>query len=165
MSPFWTKKHDFWCPFGIVFSLFFLNDLKSEKVLFFNTFQWFWTIKKDWFSNCFLIDFHIFSKPLPGTVFRESQCRTFESLFFGTIVNFHAFQNITFWTPLSATKAPNCTGESSRTRFFRNPAFHETIVILVSLGPSVCKKDIFSIMIGKFPVFSDFLCALFYMPF
>ena len=47
----------------------------------------------------------------------------------------------------------------------RDPAFHETIVILVPLGPSVFSNIIFSIEIDKFPVFYAFLCALFYMSF
>ena len=45
--------------------------------MFFNTFQWFWTIQNHWFSDSFFIDFHVFSKPLLGTVFRGSQRRTF----------------------------------------------------------------------------------------
>ena len=47
----------------------------------------------------------------------------------------------------------------------RDPAFHETTVILVPLGPSVFKNIIFSMMIGYFSVFSDFRCAMFYMSF
>ena len=48
---------------------------------------------------------------------------------------------------------------------FRDPAFHETTVILVALGPSVFKNIIFSMMIGYLSVFSDFLCAMFYISF
>ena len=48
---------------------------------------------------------------------------------------------------------------------FRDPAFHETTVILVPLGPSVFKNIIFSMMIGYFSVFSAFRCAMFYMSF
>jgi hypothetical protein len=47
----------------------------------------------------------------------------------------------------------------------RDPAFHETTVILVPLGPSVFKNIIFSMMIGYFSVFSAFLCAMFYISF
>ena len=47
----------------------------------------------------------------------------------------------------------------------RGPAFHETIIITVPFGPSVLKNDIFSMMIGKFSVFSAFLCAMLYMSF
>ena len=46
-----------------------------------------------------------------------------------------------------------------------DPAFHETTVILVPLGPSVFKNIIFSMMIGYFSVFSAFRCAMFYMSF
>jgi hypothetical protein len=50
-------------------------------------------------------------------------------------------------------------------RPFRDPAFHETTVILVPLGPNVFKNIIFSMMIGYFSVFSAFRCAMFYMSF
>ena len=50
-------------------------------------------------------------------------------------------------------------------RSFRDPAFHETTVILVPLGPSVFKNIIFSMVIGYFSVFSAFRCAMFYMSF
>ena len=47
----------------------------------------------------------------------------------------------------------------------RDPAFHETTVLLVPLGPSVFKNIIFSMMIGYFSVFFAFRCAMFYMSF
>ena len=50
-------------------------------------------------------------------------------------------------------------------RPFRDPAFHETTVILVPLGPSVFLNIIFSMMTGYFSVFSAFRCAMFYMSF
>ena len=50
-------------------------------------------------------------------------------------------------------------------RLGADPAFHETTVILVPLGPSVFKNIIFSMMIGYFSVFSAFRCAMFYMSF
>ena len=58
-----------------------------------------------------------------------------------------------------------CTRQSYWTRPFRDPAFHETTVILVPLGPSVFKNIILSMMIGYFSVFSAFRCAMSYMSF
>ena len=56
--------------------------------------------------------------------------------------------------------APNGGGHP-----FRDPAFHETTIIHVPLGPSVFKNIIFSMMIGYFSVFFAFLCGMFYMTF
>ena len=83
MSPFWTKNMTFEVPIGIVFSFFFSNDLKSRKVFVFQYFSTIWDQRKTiGFPIAFLLFFHVFSKPLPGTVFRGSQCRTFiKSLF------------------------------------------------------------------------------------
>jgi hypothetical protein len=67
----------------------------------------------------------------------------YEKLDLGAIFDFEDFQKGTSWTPFSATKAPNCTRESSQTRFFRDSAFHETIVILVPLGHRGFQKIIF----------------------
>jgi hypothetical protein len=50
-------------------------------------------------------------------------------------------------------------------RPFRDPAFHETTVILVPFGPSVLKNIIFSMMIGYSSVFLASRCAMFYMSF
>ena len=46
------------------------------QYLLFNIFQWFCTIKNHWFSDRFLLIFYVLSKPLPGTVFRGSLCRS-----------------------------------------------------------------------------------------
>ena len=47
-----------------------------------------------------------------------------------------------------------------------DPAFHETTVTLVPLGPSVFENIIFSMMIGYFPVFVCFsLCYVLYFIF
>ena len=45
----------------------------------------------------------------------------------------------------------------------RDPAFHETIVITMPLGPAGFFKIIFSIEIGSFSICSTFLCAMFYI--
>ena len=65
------------------FFIVFVNDWKSRRCLFFNTFQWFGTFKKHYFSDMFSLIFHVFSKPLPGTIFRGSQCRAFIKSCFG----------------------------------------------------------------------------------
>ena len=43
----------------------------------------------------------------------------------------------------------------------RDPAFHETMVIAVPLGPSSFLKVILSMEIGTFSVLVAFLCAMF----
>jgi hypothetical protein len=73
------------------------------------------------------------------------------------------FKKAPFGQPLRPSRRqkpslPNC-GE----RPFRDPAFHETTVILVPLGPNVFQNIIFSMMTGYFAVFSAFHCGMFYM--
>ena len=79
--------------------------------------------------------------------------------------NFHGFQKGTFWTAFSAKWSSKILTRSRAGRPFPDPAFHETTVILVPLGPSVFKNVIFSMMIGYFPAFSAFRRAMFYMSF
>ena len=78
-----------------------------------------------------------------------------KKLVLAAIFDFHGFQKGTLWTPVSLKKAPIVLTGSRAGRPFRDPAFHETIVILVPLGPSVCKKVIFSMMMIDY--FSFFL--------
>ena len=66
---------------------------------------------------------------------------------FGAIFAFRDFQKDTFWTPFSATKAQKKLTVSWAGRPCRDPAFHETIVITVPLGPRVIKGVIFSMEI------------------
>jgi hypothetical protein len=76
------------------------------------------------------------------------------------------FQKASFGRPSRPSRRqkpcpPNC-GE----RPFRDPAFHETIVILVPLGPSVFQNIIFSMMTGYFSVLFCFsLCYVLYVIF
>ena len=72
----------------------------------------------------------------------------YEKLDLGAIVDFQDFQKDTFRTPFSATKVPKSPSVSWAGRPCRDPAFQETIVITVPLGPSVFKNIIFSIEIG-----------------
>ena len=74
----------------------------------------------------------------------------YEKFDFGAIFDFLDFQKGTIWTPFSATKAPTNPNVSWAGRPCRDPAFHETIVILVPLGPSVFKNTIVSIEFGYF---------------
>jgi hypothetical protein len=60
---------------------------------------------------------------------------------------------------------PKCWKRIIPQRLFRDPAFHETTVILVPLGPSVFQNITFSMMTGYFSVFSAFHCGMFYMSF
>ena len=66
-----------------------------------------------------------------------------EHLDFGAIFDFHGFLKAPFgpfFRPSGRKKRspPSDPGGPSR-----DPAFHETIVILVPFGPSACKKVIF----------------------
>ena len=85
-----------------------------------------------------------------------------------------------FWEPFKISRGPENaprgdhfapTGLQRASRFyrgvrpFRDPAFHETIVILVPLGPSVFKNIIFSLVIGYFSVFCFSLCYVLYVMF
>ena len=49
--------------------------------------------------------FHVCLKPVPRTVFRRSQCKTFIYLFLGALCDFLVFQKDTFWIQFWATKA------------------------------------------------------------
>jgi hypothetical protein len=89
----------------------------------------------------------------------------YTKLFCGAIFDFHSFQKGTFWAQLSRSRPPKPSRPNCGERLSRDPAFHETTVILVPLGPSVLKNIIFSMMIGYFSVFSAFLCAMVYMSF
>ena len=75
------------------------------------------------------------------------------------------FKKAPFGQPFRPSRRQKPSPPKYREHPFRDPAFHETTVILVPLGPSVFKNIIFSMMIGYFSVFSAFRCAMFYMSF
>ena len=137
---------------------YFLMVLDHKKPLLFRSFfhcffEW-PKIKK---SNCFSIlfngfgssktidfpivfssIFHVFSKPLLGTVFRGSQRQTFlKSWILVPFPIFMIFTKASFGTPFSAKCRSKFLTGSRAGRPCRDPGFHETIVILVPLGPSV----------------------------
>ena len=72
----------------------------------------------------------------------------YEKLDFGAMFDFQVFQKGTFSTPFSTTKAPKSPSVSRAGPPCRDPAFHETIIITVPLGPSVSKHVICSMEIG-----------------
>ena len=56
-------------------------------------------------------------------------------------------------------RSPNNAGCPSS-----DPVYHETIGITVPFGPTGFQKVILSMESGPFYVFSDFRCAMFYIP-
>ena len=107
--------------------------------------------------------FHFFSKPLPGTIFRRSQRRTFlKKLFLVPFPIFMVFQKAPFGRPFRPSRRPKPSPPNCPERPFRDPAFHETTVILVPLGPSVFKTSFFRWWLATFPFFLLFfvLCVI-----
>ena len=88
-----------------------------------------------------------------------------KKLVLGAIFDFHDFKKEPCGQPFRPSGRKKRSPPSDPGGPSRDPAFHETIVILVPFGPSVCKKVIFSMMIGYFSIFSAFLRVMFYMPF
>ena len=70
------KKHEFWGPFWHRFFIIFVNVQKPWNQWQFYTFTTFWQSKTAHFPIKFSLFFHVFSKPLPRTVFRGSRCRS-----------------------------------------------------------------------------------------
>ena len=64
----------------------------------------------------------------------------YEKLVCDAIFDFRDFQKGNFWTPFSAPKALQGSSVSWAGRPCRGPAFHETIVITVPLGPIGFKR-------------------------
>ena len=95
----------------------------------------------------FSSNFHVCSKPLPGTVFRGYKCWTlikswivlnfYKKLDLGAIFDFQHFQKGTFWTHFSLKRWPGAPSILCGHHPCRDPAFHETKVITVPFGPSV----------------------------
>ena len=153
-------------PFGIVFSLFFRWPKIKKSVCFLILFNGFGPSKTIYFPIVFSLNFHVFSKPFLGTVFRGSQRRTFlKSWVWVPFPIFMIFKKASFGRPFCPSRRQKPSTSKYGERPCRDPAFHETTVILVPLGPSVFKNIIFSMMIGYFSVFSAFRCAMFYMSF
>ena len=118
------------------------------------------------FRLFFPLIFQFYSKPLLGTVFRGSQRRPImKSWICVSLPIFMVFKKAPFGRPLRPKRVQSRTEPNSGERPFRDPAFHETTIILMPLGPSDFKNIIFSMMIGYFSIFSDFHCAMFYMSF
>ena len=142
------------------FFIVFVKSLKNrEKCLLVNTFQRFWTIEHHWFSDCLFRDFHVFSKPFPGTVLGGG--RTFIKRFLIPFNIFWVFKK----TPLDnsgSQKLQNSSTPVEGERPFRDPAFHESTVITAPLGHRDFLTYTFSMEIGSFSVFGAFLYAMFY---
>lgn len=166
---FGFQNMTFEVSFGIVFHyvFFFSNGLKARKVFVFKTFQWFWTIKKYWCSDSVSLSaFMFFSKPLPRTVIRMSQRRTFLNNCFGEPFSiFMLFKRAPFGRHFRAAGHQKTTTPNSDLRPGADIAFHETIAITVPFAPSVFLNTTFSMKIGSFSDLTAFLCAMFYMHF
>ena len=129
-------------------------------------YQWFWTIKKPLIFQSFFHQFSCFFKTAPQDCFSRVQVLNFyEKLDFGTNFSFRVFQKAPFGQPFRPSGRNKRSPPSDPGGPSRDPASHETIVILLPFGPSVCKKVIFSMKICKLSVFSAFLCAMFYLSF
>ena len=88
----------------------------------------------------------------------------YKKLVLGVIFDFHGygFKKATFGAPFRPSERKKRSTPSDPGGPSRDPAFHETTVILVPLGPSVFKNISFSMMIGYFSSFCFFV-VLFYM--
>ena len=71
-----SQKQDFWPPFSHRFFDFFKNLQKHVWSLQFHTFNGFRPSKTSHFPIKISLIFYVFSKPLPGTVFRGSRRRS-----------------------------------------------------------------------------------------
>ena len=106
--------------------------------------------------------FRVFSKPLPGTVFRGSRCRSLlKNWIWIPVLDFQDFQKDTFRTNFSAQKVIQNNDPSYQERACRDPAFHETIVITIPLGPTgFYKVFFFKFRLTHFRCL--FFCVLFF---
>ena len=137
MSPFWTKEHDLRGPFWHRFFIICVNDLKSRKMFVFQHDSIISGNKKLSFCDQFFIAFQVFSKRLPGSVFRGSQCRTFTNIYFsGVIFDFLDFPNPPKIYNCHRTKGPKVVAPNGQGNPGIDAAFHETIIITVPFGPT-----------------------------
>ena len=147
---------------GSPLALFFLvlaNDQNSSKVIVFQYFSMVWnrqtTIE---FPNVFPLIYHFVSKPLPGAIFRGSQCWAFIPNWFwvpfSIFIFFKKHPLDYLFAKLIQQKKTDGPGRTST-----DPVFHETILITVPFGPSVFWKVIF---VDKDSLISCF-CLLFFV--
>ena len=107
------------------FFMICVNVLKSRKVFDFQLFSMVLDHKKSSFSDRVFIVFRVFSKPLTGTVFRESECRTFIKNCFGVpFPIFRIFKKAPFGPPFRPSRRQKTSPASHRTDPCRDPAFH-----------------------------------------
>ena len=100
--------------------------------------KWFLAMKKRSFTHHFLHIVMFFSKPLPGTVFTGSWCRSLlKSLILVPFSIFWVFETITFEDHFGPQRLQRSSTPVEGERPFRDPAFHEAIVITVPLGHRV----------------------------
>ena len=145
-------------PFGIVFSSLFVWPKIKKSVCF--------PILLNGFGLSKTIDFrkNKLFEPLHGAVLRGSQCQTFINNWL--LVPFYIsmiFKKVPCGQPFRSSRRKKRSAPNDPDCPSRDPAFHETMVIIVPFGPSVFLNFIFSIKIGSFRVFSDFRCAMFDM--
>ena len=72
----------------------------------------------------------------------------YNKLVFGAIFDVHDFQKGTLWSTFSHKVSTFAMTVSGFGRPCRDPAFHETIVIIVPFGPCVFTEPFFSMKIG-----------------
>ena len=119
-------------PFGIDF---FQNLQKHKFNLKTNTVDMLFASKKPHFPIITSLFVYVFSKPLPGTVFRGSKCRSFiKSLIWVPFSIFEVFQKRTFGMTCSFKVVSTSPSASRAGRPCRDPASHETKIITVPLG-------------------------------
>ena len=148
------------------FHCFFEWPKVNKSVCFSILFNSFKPSKTIDFPIVFSSIFNVYSKPLPGTVFRGSQRRPImKSWFLVRCSIFMVFKKAPFGRPFRPSRRQKPSPPNPGERPFGDLAFHETTIILVPLGPSVFQNIIFSMVIGYFSVFSAFRCAMFYMSF
>ena len=142
-------------PSGIVISIFQMTK-NQERCLLFHTYQWCWTINKHWFSGRFYRVFMLLEDPSAELFPRNA---------FGCHFRSSWFSKGTLWASFSRSRPSNTYDPELCLRPFRDPVFHETIVITVPFRPSAFSKGTCSIKICSSSIFTDFLCAELYIQF
>ena len=147
----------------------FSNDLKSRKVFVFQYFPMVWDHQKPLISQSFFHWFFMFFQNRSQGQFLEGPgADLYRKIEFGCNFRFSELQKGIHWMTFSTKTRPKCTRQSSRRRPYRDPAFHETTVIAVPLGPSVFKTSLFRWRLAKFQFFLfffvlGFICHLYYI--
>ena len=110
-------------------------------------------------KNSFI--FHVFSKPLPGTVLRGSPCRSLLNNLGRVPFSNSGFKKRHLLDTIFCKKKLKRRGRDSEPeRHCRVLAFHETIVIAVMLGPTGFLKIVLGLEVDPFSFFM-FFCVLF----